>query len=555
MLQDLTIKNFALIDHLELTLQAGATMITGETGAGKSIILGAVELALGGRASAQVVKQGKKSAEITLSFALNKSAMRWLQNNELESDEDCLIRRTIQKDGKSRCYINGTPCSVQTVKQLAALLVNIHGQHENQMLMKPAAQANIVDAFAGNQTLLEELKTCYKQWKKSFDEFNTLNGKISESKQRAEFLKFQLDEFEKANLTAEEIKTLPEKHKRLAHSEELLQHYQYAIQLISESEGNNISDQLNQLLEINGKIKQHDSSAFETEELLNSALVQIEEAYENLSHHYSAIDIDPALLATLEQRMSTIHDLSRKHRVSAEELPQFFEKLSEEYNQLENIDGNLEALQQKLKAQEDHYTTLAIELTNSRKKTIKKLNKLITEQIRQLGMPKAEFEIKLIKTEKTQPSLQGYETIEFNVMTNPGNPAQAMTKIASGGELSRISLAIQVITAKHIAIPTLFFDEVDVGIGGTTAAIVGKLLRQLSQSHQVICITHQPQVAASAVHHLHVEKATDGKSTDIAIFALEKNQRIEELARMLGGIEITKQTKSHAKEMLEMHQH
>jgi DNA repair protein RecN (Recombination protein N) len=556
MLQDIFIKNFVLIDQLELHPEADSTMITGETGAGKSIILAAIDLALGGRASAGLIKQGAALAEISVRFDVEQveTAKNWLRDHELDADNECLIRRTLSRDGKSRCYINGSPSSVQKVKQIASLLVSIHGQHENQSLMKTSAQMTLVDGFSENQSLVTALQKTALQWKECNKHYAKLKQQAQESVQRAEFLTFQLDEFKQADLNATEIASLPKQHKQLAHAEDLQNDYKQATLLLKDADTHNVCQMLASVQALCEQIKPHDETISESHELINHALILCEEAYHSMSHHLQQVNCDPSVLAHVEQRMSILHALARKHRVKAEELPALYANMLAEFDSLAHLDGVLEERQIEMNELAKKYNQLASTLSKRRAKAVKHLNTAITERIHQLGMPKAIFTACLQAIEVQTPNEYGHEKVEFQIMTNPGSPPQALTKIASGGELSRISLAIQVITAQHIAIPTLFFDEVDVGIGGTTAAIVGRLLRQLGKSHQVICITHQPQVAASAAHHWHVEKALGSNNTDIAFAVLEKEQRIDELARMLGGITVTEQTTAHAKEMLELHQ-
>lgn len=558
MLQHIFVKNFALIDQLELTLERGATMVTGETGAGKSIILGAIDIALGQRATSGKIKAQEKQAEVILTFNIDtlSDAQAWLEQHNLESDNksELLIRRIVNSEGKSRSFINGRPSNLQLVKEISQLLVLLHSQHENQHLLNKQEQTKTLDAFANNHSLLDQLATCALQWQTLNKRIQSLTSSTQASEQKIEFIQFQLEELNQLTLSSQEIKILPEQHKKLAHSEELIQLYQIAIDLSSEAEDANIENQFNQLSSVLSNIEQHDSSVKETRELLQSLQIQFGEVIDELRQRAGNIELDPQQLALVEKSMSLVHDMARKHRIEPEQLPEFKQQLEQEFDDLINLDNNLEELVKQLDGINENYQVLASKLTAKRQIAAQKLDPIITKLLHQLGMPQANFKATLAPHASKQPTLIGNEVIEFTLQTNPGAAHAPLSKIASGGELARTSLAIQATLAKHIYIPTLIFDEIDVGIGGKTAAVVGQLLNTLSQSHQIICITHQPQVAASGQHHWSVRKASDKKTTTVTIENLTKKQRVEEIARMLGGIEMTKQTLAHAKEMLRLHE-
>lgn len=558
MLQHIFVKNFALIDQLELTLERTATMVTGETGAGKSIILGAIDIALGQRATSGKIKAQAKQAEVILTFDVGalSDAQEWLRQHDLESDEvsELLIRRTINSDGKSRSFINGRPSNLQLVKEISQILVLLHGQHENQHLLNKQEQTKTLDAFANNHSLLDQIAICAEQWQTLNKRIQSLTSTTQESEQKIEFIQFQLEELNQLTLSSQEIKTLPEQHKKLAHSEELIQLYQIAVDLSSESEEANIENQINQLCSVLNNIAQHDPSVKQTSELLESLQIQFSEVVDELRQRAGNVELDPEQLARIEKSMTFVHDMARKHRIEPEQLPKFKQQLEQEFDDLVNLDNNLEELEQQLHSINENYQVLAKKLTAKREAATKKLNPIITKLLNELGMPQAKFQATLVSNTSKQPSSLGNEIIEFTLQTNPGTTFMPLNKIASGGELARTSLAIQATLAKHINIPTLIFDEIDVGIGGKTAAVVGQLLNTLSQSHQIICITHQPQVAASGQHHWSVRKSSDKQSTTVTIENLNSKQRLEEIARMLGGIEMTKQTLAHAKEMLKMHE-
>jgi DNA repair protein RecN (Recombination protein N) len=558
MLQHIFVKNFALIDQLELTLERGATMVTGETGAGKSIILGAIDIALGQRATSGKIKAQAKQAEVILTFNIGalSDAQEWLQQHDLESDDvsELLIRRIINSDGKSRSFINGRPSNLQLVKEISKLLVLLHSQHENQHLLHKQEQTKTLDAFADNHSLLDQIATCTGQWQTLNKRIQSLTNSTQASEQKIEFIQFQLEELNQLTLSSQEIKALPDQHKKLAHSEELIQLYQIAVDLSREAEDANVENQFNQLNSVLNNIEQHDSSVKQTKELLQSLQIQFSEIIDELRQRAGNVELDPEQLALVEKSMSMVHDMARKHRIEPEQLPEFKQQLEQEFDDLINLDNNIEELQQQLDSINEKYQALANKLTSQRQKAAQKLSPVITKLLNQLGMPQAKFQATLADNTSKQPSPLGNEAIELTLQTNPGTTFMPLNKIASGGELARTSLAIQATLAKHIHIPTLIFDEIDVGIGGKTAAVVGQLLNALSQSHQIICITHQPQVAASGQHHWSVRKSSDKKSTTVTIENLDKKQRIEEIARMLGGIEMTKHTLAHAKEMLKLHE-
>lgn len=581
MLTHIYIHNFALIDNLELELHSGATMITGETGAGKSIILGAIDIALGQRASSEKIKAGQNRAEITLSFDIenNIRLKQWLSEQELQDIQEpqetsescescesnseynsCIIRRVFSRDGKSRCFINSRPTTLNTLKEISEYLVLLHGQHNNQLLLNKISQTQILDAFGKNFSLLDQVQTAAKHWQELNNQLELFTQNLAQQQQRIEFLNFQLQELAKLELTQEEINQLPIKYKKLANSEELINLYQQALSLSQDSE-NNIASQLHQLKNYINNIIHHDESIKDLSELADSASIQISEITQQLQHALSAIEIDPEQLNLLETQMGLVHSLARKHQIEPEQLPKFKSELEKELENLVNSDSNLEKLKLDLEQAKNNYLNLANKLTKKRLLAIKKLNPEITKLINQLGMPQAEFHASLLKNKDQDiPKKHGLEYIEFLIQTNPENNPMALNKVASGGELARTSLALQATMAKHIDIPTLIFDEIDVGIGGKTAAVVGKLLQQLSHSHQVICITHQPQVAASGQHHWVVSKThpkqnkikNNNLSTEVSIDYLDQEQRVNEIARMLSGIETTESTINHAKEMLAM---
>lgn len=553
MLVQITINNFAIIDELDLSLNQGMTVVTGETGAGKSIMVDAIELALGKRANSDIVKHDASRADISIEFDIQKNseAKTFLIENELDNNDDCFIRRTVYKDGRSKSYINGVPTTQQNLRELSDLLINIHGQHEFQTLLKRDHQLTLLDNFSHHDDLIKKVNALFHQWAEAKKEHDALSKKILSISDRAEYLKFQLKEFEALNLQPDEIETIDQEHQQLANAETLLNHCQEAQDLLTENEHAAASQQLYQALQSIHRIEQYDSRLKTVSELINSAVINIEEASSDLRHFLSAVDLNPKRLAFIEERLAKIHSLSKKHRVPPETLIKIQEEMLTELESLENSDQQLATLKSQLDNFEKEYFIAAEQLSKSRQRASKKLEQMVSDNMQQLGMKGGKFNIAFEKLENEKPKTNGIDKISFLVSANPGQPLQPLLKVASGGELSRISLAIQVITAKHSETPTLIFDEVDAGIGGGTAEVVGKLLKELGESTQTLCVTHLPQVAAKGHHHLSVSKRHEKNTTMTQIFYLQSEQRIQEIARMSGGVTISAETLAHAKAMLD----
>jgi len=550
MLTNITIKNFAIIDRLNLDLSSGTTVLTGETGAGKSIIVDAVELALGARASSDVIKHGKDRADISISFELgdNLAAQNILQELELNHENECIIRRIITKDGRSKSFVNDVPATLQCLRKITENLINIHGQHEFQSLLKKDAQRVLLDNFAGHNELTGETKKIFylcQQHKKAFEHLQQTSQNATA---RAEFLTYQIKELAELDLKANEVEQLHQEHKQLANADELLNNCQTAVALLSDNDEVNVAGLLHQAIFSLGKIKNIAPQIKNAAELLDGSIVEIEEAANEIKNYLDLVELNPARLQEVERRLTKIEDVARKHRVKPENLIELYEKMQQEFTTLENKDEMLQVLQEKIAKAEKEYFALADKLTKSRKKHAKKLSELVTTNMQQLGMRDGKF---VIEFKTLDASSFGCEEVVFMVTTNAGQPLNLLSKIASGGELSRISLAIQVVTAQKSATPTLIFDEVDVGVGGATAEIVGKLLRQLGESTQTLCITHQAQVAARGHKHLLVGKTNHANLVEVNITYLDKQSKIKELARMIGGVKITEQTLAHAQEMLD----
>lgn len=553
MLNHITIKNLAVVDFLELELNTGFSVLTGETGAGKSILIDALGLVLGDRAEAAAVRYGSDRADITAEFELNNLQIsHWLADNELDDPDnpsECLIRRTINAKGRSRGFVNGQPVPLQLLRELGEKLVNIHGQNTHQALLKTDEQRLLLDNFAGCNALRKELNQCYQQWKKTSTDYEKLKQDTSERDAKLDLLRFQVQELSDFDLQENELPQLEDEHKRLSNASRLIETSQTAYYQLSEDE-NSISSRISYYLNDLTTLGELDNQLNPIAEMLNNALIQIDEAGSELRHYIDSLELDPERLHWLDQRIAGIYDLARKHHIEVDELYAHTKTLNQELQQLENADFHLETLAKEVEASRKDYFILAKKLSKERQKASRLLAEQVMSHIHELGMEHCVFEIQLQATESEQPQLHGMEVIEFYVTTNPGQPLRPLSKVVSGGELSRISLAIQVVTAQFSEIPTLIFDEVDVGIGGGIAEMVGSKLRLLSSNSQVLCVTHQAQVASQAHCHYFVAKQTNGDTTKTHIRVLEEEPRVEEISRMLGGVKITEQTRSHAREML-----
>lgn len=552
MLTHIHIWNFAIVEALDIELESGLSVLTGETGAGKSILLDALGLALGDRADSTVIRHGESRAEISVTFDTSeaKNAEDWLKEHELDSEHECIIRRTVSVKGPSKAFINGKPATVQQLRELAEMLVDLHGQHEHQSLMKAEIQQQLLDDYANHSDLVTQVSLSFKKWNKLSTEFNKLNSAKNEQDHRLDLLRYQVNELEALNLQVGESDKLDAEHKRLSNASQLLQTTEKTLYALEEDDKGAISQQLSQLSIELHQLGKTDSKLNEIAGLLDNATIQVNEASSELRQYVDNLELDPQRLSYLDERIGNIHSLARKHQVAPDELPALLEELQKELDSIENADDHLDKLQQEIANTSTAYQQAAKDLTMSRIKAAKVLSTKVSENMQELGMEGGIFEVALNTYESGSYHANGNEQIEFLVSSNPGQPPKSLTKVASGGEISRISLAIQVIAAESTRIPTLIFDEVDVGIGGRVAEIVGHKLKQLAAHRQVICVTHLAQVAALGKHHLQVSKQSDSATTISQINYLDKQQRVEELARMMGGIEITQQTLSHAEEML-----
>lgn len=553
MLTHLNIQNFTLVDRLDLDIKPGMTVITGETGAGKSIVLDALALTLGDRAEADRVRAGASRADITASFDTSAipTAQEWLLNMDLQQPDnphECLLRRLINNEGKSKSYINGQPVTLQQLRILGEMLIDIHSQHEHQSLLIKDTHRRLIDEFAGQTDLARQVRLAFREWQSRLEHFIHLRDNAADVSARFQLLSYQFNELEQLGLQPGEQAKLEAEQRSLANAEEILHGSQQLAAFCGDDE-QGLSVNLHRALHILRNLPEKSAALQTAEELLTSAQIQVEEAQHEIDRHIDSFNLDPARLAIVEDRLSTIYDLARKHRIQPEELPAFIEKLSAELEQLQGGDGKLDQLAQQVAQAEKAYRQLAEQLSAKRGKAGTSLAKQVNEQLKLLAMTNANLSVSLLPlTDKPGPN--GLEDVEFLISTNPGQAPRPLAKIASGGELSRISLAIQVITAKTSATPTLVFDEVDVGIGGATGDVVGQLLRQLGERGQVICVTHLAQVASKGHQHLQVVKTASKKSAESTLVELSGEGKVEEIARMLGGLKITDQSLAHAREML-----
>jgi DNA repair protein RecN (Recombination protein N) len=557
MLTELYVRDFAIVHRLELTLRPGFTVLTGETGAGKSILIDALALVLGDRADTGSIRHGCTRAEVSARFELapEHEAAQWLRANELDDSEgvstSCLLRRIIETDKASKAFINGRPVPIQSLRELGEHLVDIHGQHEHQSLLKRETQRDTLDAYAGARDEVAALARCYTDVAALQTRLDTLTRDAGNRAARLDLVRYQVQELESLALTTEEIPAIEEEHRRLANAAELLEGAQAISHLLYEDEEASVTQALARAISRLEALSQYDTRLAAVTGLLTEASIQVDEAATELRQYHEALDLDPARLRTLEQRLTVMHELARKHQVSPGALPALLERLRDELADLEGADESFAGLQQQIDNKRAEYLGIAAMVSAKRQGAAARLEEEVGAQMQTLGMPGGRFKVALTPIATGDLTSYGLEQVEFQVSANPGQPVKPLTKVASGGELSRISLALQVITSSVGRVPTLIFDEVDVGIGGKVAQIVGRQLHRLGTERQVLCITHLAQVAAQGDQHLQVAKQTEGDTTITEIRPLTKTDRVMEIARMIGGIEISAQTLAHAQEMLD----
>ena len=556
MLTQLTINNFAIVRQLEIELAKGMSVITGETGAGKSIAIDALGLCLGQRIETSMVREGQERAEICATFFIEPTnpAYQWLQEQELQDPDnpsDCILRRVINADGRSKAFINSTPVSASQLKEIGQYLIHINGQHASQLLLKNDYQLQLVDTFAHHYDLLAQMREDYRAWKNLQTQVKTFQQKVAENEAKKQLLQYQVEELDEFALRPNEYLELEEDQRRLSNSEQLTQLSQSALQLLSENETVSIDSMLYRATQYIDELSELDPRYASVQTMLNDALIQVQEATSEVQHLASHIEQDPMLLQEIEQRLGQALQLARKHNVKPEELVEWHQKLKAELTALLDFSESEERLIFEEKSAFEKMQNTAKQLHESRCQAAEKLAQQVTHSIKGLAMENAEFFIE-VNSDLTKVASNGADNIVFTLRSNLGQQAQPLAKVASGGELSRISLAIQVLTSDQSAIPTLIFDEVDVGISGKTASVVGKLLRQLGDKCQVLCVTHLPQVACHGHHQFNVEKFTVDDKTETKMTALSQEERVPALARLLGGSEITELALANAQEMLDL---
>lgn len=552
MLTHIYIRDFAIIETLDLELESGMTALTGETGAGKSILVDAIGLVLGDRADSGGVRYGAESAEIILSVDINSTPMAktWLKNQALDNGDVCILRRVISTTGKSRAWINGSPSTLGVLRQLGEQLVEIHGQHEHQSLMKKEKQRYLLDDFADNAVSLGKLKKSYQAWKSVNDQFEQLTNQSSDHQAKLDLLRFQTQELDRLQLEEHEVQALDKEFTKLANAEQLLAVSQHSVQQLYDDDERSMYSQLSHIVTNVEQQKTLDDAFDEPHELLVSAQIQLQEATELLRQYQDSIELDPERLSWVESRISEVNNLARKHQITPNALYDKWNELNAALAELDSGDYDLEALEMKREATRVAYLMQAKKLHKKRQAAAKKLGIGVSEAMQKLGMQRGIFNVKVTFLGDGTPSVHGMDNVEFEVSANPGQPLKPLVKVASGGELSRISLAIQMIAAQQVTLPALIFDEVDSGIGGGTAEVVGQQLRSIGNSVQVLCVTHLPQVASKAHHHYKVTKIKEISSTSTGMIKLAGQPRTEEIARMMGGIDITESTLTLASEML-----
>jgi len=550
MLSRITIHNLVIVRSLDLAFGPGMTALTGETGAGKSILIEALGLALGDKADNAMIRAGADKAEVSAAFELpaDSPAVAWLEQHDLAADGECLLRRVLVRDGRSRAYINGTPSPQALLRELGEILLDIHGQHAHQSLLHSVAQRQLLDAFAGLRDPAREVARRFQDWREAQAEHAALTQAGADRASRIDYLQFQIAELDGLACDADELRALEAEHARLAHAEHLLGDSSAVLAMLSEDEPS-LQGSLNHAAQVIADLAELDSALAEIGELLQGAGIQLDEAASALRRYQDRVELDPARLQEVDAQLARLHDAARKHRVAPAQLGDLLATLRAEAETLEHADSRLLDLARAAREREAAYQEAAAGLSKARVEAARTLSKTVTDSMQRLGMKGGAFRV-ACEPEPAKPGAHGVDRVTFMVAANPGQPEGSLADVASGGELSRISLAIQVATAGCGSVPTLIFDEVDVGIGGAVAEIVGQLLRRLGADRQVLCVTHLAQVASQAHQQFRVHKLTDGRTTETRIDALDPPARIDEIARMLGGVDITEHTRRHADEMI-----
>ena len=553
MLSLIKVRNYAVIDEVELELERGFSVMTGKTGAGKSILVDALGLALGDRADASTVRTGADRAEISVQFDCpdEHAAIDWLRERGLDDGAQCTLRRVIGVDGRSRSFINGQPATLQDLKLLGGLLVDIHGQHEHQSLLDAAAQRALLDAHGGLEERARGVADAHAAWRALERELASRQEASADRVAQLELLRFQVGELESLAPAGGEPDALRTERDRLANVDRLLSGVAAALDSLLESESGAADAAVVHARRELERLGEHDPELRATTERLEGVEIELREVGSTLNRYRERLEADPARLEWLEERLAKFRALARRHSVGEHELGTVLETLRRRLADLDGGAESIEDLTTRVGSARAAYFKRATQLSAARKKSAATLGRAVTEQLVELGMPNGEFRVELTAKAEDRADATGLERVGFEVRLNPGQPFGALERVASGGELSRISLAIEVVLSGASPVPTFVFDEVDAGVGGRVAEIVGRKLSQLGESRQVVCVTHLPQVASQGRRHYRVIKLTDGKTSRTNVRPLGSAERVEELSRMLGGIEITERTRAHAAEMIE----
>lgn len=552
MLVSLQVRDFAIVDRIEVEFEPGMTVLTGETGAGKSILVDALGLVLGERGSSKLVRVGARRAEFSAEFDVSgvPVARAWLDEQALDQDDACLLRRVINADGRSRAFINGNAVPVQHLKTLGEMLIDIHGQHFHQSLGRRSVQRDLLDHYGALQALRAQTAETFGAWKSLLERLGALQSADADRESRVDLLTFQFQELESLDAQPGEYAELQAEAQRLANSGRLVEGVAEALDVLSENDAGNAAGMLAAAQRALQGLARFDDALAPVAELLDTAGIQVAEAADSLRRYGDSIDMDPARQNLVEQRLDSMQSVARKHRVDPGDLPELRARLGAELDELGHAEERGRELEQQAQESEAAYRGHAQELSRLRRAAARKFATAVTETMAGLGMPGGTFEISLQPLADGAERASGLDDIEFLISANPGQPPMPLSRVASGGELSRMSLSIQVIASDGSTIPTMVFDEVDSGVGGGVAEMVGRRLAEVARDRQVLCVTHLPQVASLANHHIRISKVTDGKATRTGADVLEQEERVDELARMLGGVKITAKTREHAAEML-----
>lgn len=552
MLERIRVRNLAVIDLAEVDLESGLTVLTGETGAGKSILIDALGLVLGDRADSGLLRAQAERAEVSAEFRIEEgsAAEGWLSGRNLNDGDACLVRRLIGRDGRSRAYVNGQPVNLRDLRELGALLVDVHGQHAHQSLGSKTVQTHLLDQHGGHQPLANTVADAFRDWQRAQSALDDAETAAREASAQQDLLRFQLNELQALELAPGEPEALDAEHRRLANADQLADQAHQLVHALLESENGSATSIVQKSVDQVAALGAMAEELKPVQDQLAEASVLLDDAAIALRSFRDSLEADPARLGFVEERLGQVRNLARKHGVQETELPELAERLSAKLDRIESSSEELAALTNTCAALRQKYLEAGKALTVKRRQAAPTFSQAVTDIIRQLGMPKARFRAQVEALDEGSGRALGLDDVSFLTQFNPGQPEQPMGKVASGGELSRLGLAIEVV-AMSGRIPTLVFDEVDAGVGGGIAETVGRQLSELARDRQVLCVTHLPQVASLGDHHLHVVKLTDGKTTRTRVNALSSEERVEELSRMLGGLEITDQTRAHAKEMMQ----